>query len=365
MESTTSPIHVVDLFCGVGGLTRGLLDAGLRVAAGIDCDEHCRFPFEKNTAVRFVEKDVRNLTAPVLRDLWPQLGTRVLAGCAPCQPFSSYSRGVRTDANASRWSLVRKFVGLAERTLPCAITMENVIQLRNDPVFEESVRRLKRAGYHVTDYDVFCPDYGLPQRRTRLVLFASLLGPIALIPPTHVGRHVTVFDAIAHLPKLSFGEAHPDDDVHMACGLSARNLRRIRASRPNGTWRDWKRELRAGCHIRESGKTYPSVYGRMAWSEPAPTMTTQCYAFGSGRFGHPEQDRAISLREAAILQGFPESWRFVEEGKRPSFRNVGRMIGNAVPVPLGHAIGLSLREHLMDESVDGVGGATLPRKAVP
>ena len=139
--------------------------------------------------------------------------------------------------------------------------------------------------------------------------------------------------------KIQAGECDPNDPLHFASSLSDRNLKRIRASKPGGTWRDWPEELRAACHRKPSGKTYSGVYARMTWDDPSPTMTTQCYGFGNGRFGHPEQDRAISLREAAILQSFPSGYRFLPENKKPSLKEVGRWIGNAVPVKLAEAIG--------------------------
>jgi DNA (cytosine-5)-methyltransferase 1 len=159
----------------------------------------------------------------------------------------------------------------------------------------------------------------------------------------------TVRDAIADLPALGAGEAHAGDALHVACRLSPTNLKRIRASKPGGTWRDWPLDLRTACHKKVSGETYPSVYGRMSWDESGPTMTTQCFGYGNGRFGHPEQDRAITLREAAILQSFPASYSFVPSDTRPSFAKVGMLIGNAVPPKLGEAIGLCVSAHLRAE----------------
>ena len=123
-------------------------------------------------------------------------------------------------------------------------------------------------------------------------------------------------------------------------------MQRIKASRPGGSWRDWDEDLVADCHKKGSGKTYPSVYGRMSWDELAPTMTTQFYGFGNGRFGHPEQNRALSLREGAILQSFPRSYKFARKGEQIFRKTVGRLIGNAVPVKLGEAIGKSILRHI-------------------
>ena len=123
-------------------------------------------------------------------------------------------------------------------------------------------------------------------------------------------------------------------------------MRRIQASKPGGTWRDWDPDLLANCHKKSSGATYPSVYGRMDWDSSAPTITTQCFGYGNGRFGHPEQDRAISLREAAMLQTFPRSYQFVDPGQKVRFNQLGRLIGNAVPVRLGEVIAEVLTRHV-------------------
>src|SRR5205823_1223409 len=150
------------------------------------------------------------------------------------------------------------------------------------------------------------PDYGIPQLRTRLVLLASLHGPIKLLRPTHPrSRWRTVRDIIHELPPLAAGKISDDDALHQTRGLSPLNLRRIMNTPAGGDWRDWADDLLLECHKKDSGKTFRSVYGRMSWDEPAPTITTQCIGIGNGRFGHPEQDRAISLREAALLQTFP------------------------------------------------------------
>ncbi len=137
-----------------------------------------------------------------------------------------------------------------------------------------------------------------------------------------------------------------NDSLHHACRLSALNLRRIRVSTPGGTWRDWDQSLLANCHRKKTGETYPSVYGRMEWDAPSPTITTQCFGYGNGRFGHPEQDRAITLREAAILQTFPDSYKFLPEGEKVKFSLLGRLIGNAVPVRLGEVIAETFRKHV-------------------
>lgn len=341
----------VDLFCGAGGLTHGLIRGEIKVVAGIDVDPQCRYPYEENNAARFIERDIGELTGTQLKSLWPQGSRRLLAGCAPCQPFSTYSRKGRKgrgDFDDEKWGLVAKFGQLIAETKPDIVTMENVPQLLDHKVFRRFLKCLK--GYHVWQGIVECADYGIPQTRKRLVLLASRLGEITLIPPTHIGQGsgATVRDSIEHLKKLRAGQFDERDSMHAACRLSKLNLLRIRSSKPGGTWRDWNRSLVSKCHKKKSGGTYPSVYGRMEWDALSPTITTQCFGYGNGRFGHPDQNRAITLREAAILQTFPPSYKFLPTGVRPKFNVMGRLIGNAVPVRLGEVVAISIRQHLAD-----------------
>ena len=219
--------------------------------------------------------------------------------------------------------------------------MENVPAVRKHGVFRYFVACLEKCGYEVWHGVVDCADYGLPQRRRRTVLLASLVGPLRLPEPTS-GIPATVRTAIAGLPQLEQGERDDDDPLHVASRLSSLNLRRIQASRAGGTWHDWPEDLIAVCHRRATGSTYQSVYGRMKWDAPAPTLTTQFYGYGNGRFGHPDQDRGLSLREGAILQGFPSSYTFIPPGDPPQFKRLGRLIGNAVPYNLGYEIGRTI-----------------------
>lgn len=337
-------IRCVDLFCGIGGLTHGLARGGISVVAGVDIDPHCRFPYEANNHATFIDRDVAALNGSDLGFLWGKGNYTMLAGCAPCQPFSTYSRKGRAKRGDRNWDLVSHFSRLIKEASPDLVTMENVPQLLDHVVFDKFLSSVKQ--YHVW-YDVVeCARYGIPQTRKRLVLMASKVAPVSL-PETVVEEgFATVKDAIGHLPRLSAGESDPDDVLHRACRLSPVNLKRIKASRPGGTWRDWPRPLIARCHRRKTGDTYPSVYGRMEWNVPAPTITTQCFGYGNGRFGHPEQDRAITLREAAILQTFPGTYRFLKPDEKVRFSILGRLIGNAVPVRLGEVVARALLAHL-------------------
>jgi DNA (cytosine-5)-methyltransferase 1 len=341
----------VDLFCGAGGLTRGLIDAGISVVAGYDVDEACHFPYEHNNpGAAFHNTSVTDLTGAALSHHYPPGHQRILVGCAPCQTFSKYAQGLEREDDP-KWRLLDDFSRLVQEVKPDVVSIENVPELQRHAVFDRFLETLVDGGFWFVEdrrkQIVYCPDYGIPQDRTRLVLIASRLGPIQLMPPTHPpSRHRTVRDALRHLPALAAGEVCPDDPLHRASTLSPLNLKRIRHSRPGGTWRDWPAHLVAECHRVSTGKTYPSVYGRMQWHRPAPTITTQFYGFGNGRFGHPEQNRAISLREGAILQSFPRRYQLVRPGGEYSFKTIGKLIGNAVPVRLGEIVGRSIVRHL-------------------
>ncbi|MFF0372311.1 DNA cytosine methyltransferase [Micromonospora sp. NPDC005087] len=339
-------ISAVDLFCGVGGLSHGLQDAGIHVAAGVDLDGTCDYPYRANVRAPFHRRDVRNLAVDELAAMWPAGAVRVLAGCAPCQPFSSYRRGVDTSQEA-QWPLVDEVRRLVEGALPEIVTMENVPRIGSTPVFRDFVARLGTLGYRVNFGSCYCPAYGVPQHRRRMVLVASLLGDIT-VPKgaTAPADYATVRQAIGALPPVGHGETHPGDRLHKSRTLTEINLERIKRSTPGGTWEEWPEELRAPCHRKASGATFRNVYARMVWDDPSPTITTLAYSFGAGRFGHPEQDRAMTLREAANLQSFPSDYEFVAPGEPVQFAPLGRLIGNAVPPRLAAAVGEAIVEHV-------------------
>ena len=346
-KKSKTRIAAIDLFCGAGGLTHGLIKGGVEVRAGIDIDPDCRYPFEVNNKAEYIQSCVTKITPRELGKFFKQDEYSLIAGCAPCQPFSKYSKGKILDYE--KWSLLLSFSKTVSFLKPDFVTMENVPQLLEHEIFDEFVSSLKKEGYHCDHKVVYCPDYGVPQNRSRLILLASKFGPVKIIEPTHLGRNsskATVGHAIKSLKPLKAGEVDQKDPLHQARSLSDLNLERIRASKPDGTWRDWPKHLLAKCHQKESGSTFPSVYGRMSWEKPSPTITTQFFGYGNGRFGHPVQDRALSLREGAILQTFPKNYQFTPKGAPINQTAIGRMIGNAVPVRLGEIIAQSLQEHL-------------------
>lgn len=341
---SNAKIAAVDLFCGVGGLTHGLVRGGIPVTAGVDLDPTCRYAYEKNNSAAFLERDVSELSHEELLPYFAGAQLKLLAGCAPCQPFSTYSRSGRNSEYDSQWPLVLSFSRLIKKIKPDLVTMENVPQLADHEVFQDFLKGLK--GYKTWWGIVECTSLGIPQTRKRLVLLASRLGPKGLTLTGQTDQVKTVREAIGDLPPVAAGKQAKKDPLHTAPALSDLNLKRIRASKPGGTWRDWPEELQAACHRKASGSTYPSVYGRMEWERPAPTITTQCFGYGNGRFGHPQQHRAITLREAAILQTFPKDYAFVPPGEVVKFNRMGRLIGNAVPVRLGEVIAQSLLAHV-------------------
>lgn len=336
-------VEAIDLFCGVGGLSCGLSQQGVKVIAGFDLDPSCEYPYTANHPhATFFQGDVASVEGQQLLSLWSPGAVRLLAGCAPCQPFSTYANTAEVDK--AKWRLLKEFARLVDECAPDLVTMENVPRLVGTTPFKAFLSSLKKGRYHVAYGVVNAADYGAPQSRKRLVLVASKFGAVALPPPTHAGaaNWVTVRQAVAHLPELTDGQQCAQDPMHLASNLSALNRQRIRASRPGGTWRDWPKELVAECHRRESGKHSGGVYGRMDWNKPAPTMTTLCNGYGNGRFGHPQQHRGITLREAAIFQSFPDDYLFVKEGEPVVVKTLARLIGNAVPPKLGEAVARSL-----------------------
>jgi DNA (cytosine-5)-methyltransferase 1 len=347
MTIEESKIAVVDLFCGIGGLSFGLKESGIEVLAGVDTDEKCKYPFEKNNRAKFINKSVTDLTLNEVKNLYPKDCIKVLAGCAPCQTFSQFTVKNKDRENDPRWGLLYSFGRLVKGVKPHIVSMENVTQLRKYKVFDDFIKTLTDCGYEVYWKLVYCPKYGIPQRRRRLVLLASKFGKIELLPETHDSRNeTTVRDAIGEVEPIKDGEVSKNDPLHRSWTLSPINKKRMQQSVPNGTWHDWDKELRSPCHRKKTGKSYKAVYARMGWDGPSPTITTQFFSFGTGRFGHPEQDRALSLREGALLQTFPKAYVLHDEREPISFNVVGKHVGNAVPVQLGTIIGKSILAHV-------------------
>lgn len=335
---------VVDLFCGVGGLTYGLEKAGLNVVAGYDLDATCEYAYNYNNNAKFINNDIKDVSGKEIKKILHGYDIEILAGCAPCQPFSRHQKDKYNRKKHKDWDLLYQFARLVEEVKPQIVSMENVPELVKEQVFKDFINILEEQNYNITYKIVNAADYGIPQRRKRLLLLASSEKQIKLIEPTHK-KAVTVREVISGLSQVGAGDPNNTDKLHVASALSKKNLERIRHSIPGGNWKNWPEELILNCHRKKSGQSYSSVYGRMSWDDVAPTITTQFIGYGTGRFGHPEQDRALTLREGAMLQTFPVDYSFVPEGEKVVLKNIARHIGNAIPPRLGEIVGLSIIEH--------------------
>ncbi|OIP85889.1 DNA (cytosine-5-)-methyltransferase [Candidatus Saccharibacteria bacterium CG2_30_41_52] len=339
-------IEAIDLFCGIGGLTYGLREAGVDVIAGLDNDKTCRYAYEKNNDAKFIEADIANYDFNEMKSMFSKNSIKVLVGCAPCQTFSSNTFKIDREKkeNDKRWTLINYFTEAARVIQPEVISMENVRGLTKTQVFKDFVSDLEGLGYKV-DYEVlYLPEYGVPQNRSRMVLVGSRVGDIKVPKKTHnKGDYITVGEVIRDLPQIGAGEISLADPLHRSKNLSDLNIERLKQSKPKGTWHDWDPVLLPNCYRRASGATFTAVYGRMSWDDVSPTITTQFFSYGSGRFGHPEQNRALSIREGAIIQTFPKHYDF---GMNMAVSTVGRHIGNAVPPRLGEVLGNAIKEHL-------------------
>lgn len=343
-------IGAIDLFCGIGGLTYGLQSANIGVIAGIDLDISCKYAFEHNNHSKFIHKNIEDVTGKEIIELLEDYDIKVLAGCAPCQPFSNHQKNKYNRSKHKDWKLLYEFGRIVKESQPDIISMENVPALMKEKVFNDFVSLLEELKYNISHTIVNAADYGVAQNRRRLLLLANKKNKINLRSPTHRKCHTSVRTVIGYLPKVNAGEICLTDRIHLSPSLSEKNLKRIRSSKPNGTWHDWPESLLLDCHKKKSGKTYSSVYGRMSWDELSPTITTQFISYGTGRFGHPEQNRALTLREGALLQSFPKDYSFIAQDDKICMKTIARHIGNAVPPRLGEVIGLSIIDSVMENN---------------
>ncbi len=351
------PVKVFDFFSGCGGASQGFQNAGMEIMFALDWDQDAKQTFQQNfPAATFIAEDIRQVREEAIRELVDQARPNpiMFCGCAPCQPFSNQNTNRQQSDEDERIPLILEFLRFIQKYRPDIVFVENVPGIQNVRPESEPLSKflqgLKDAGYSIPTYaSVPLKRYGIPQSRRRFLLLASLHGRLNLPPETHGPgtdnpNFDTVRDWIGDLPKIAAGEQHPHISDHRAAGLSALNLERIRATpegRGNQNWPDY---LRLNCHL--SFKGYTDVYGRMSWDQPASALTTRCISYSNGRFGHPEQDRAISVREAACLQTFPMEFSF-----SGSMNSKARQIGNAVPVRFAETAGLHIERHLTEIGV--------------
>lgn len=341
------PLTALDLFCGCGGMTAGLKQAGFSVLAAVDNDPSACATYSANhEEVYLYCEDIHRIDPQDMKArFYPQVPA-LMAVCAPCQPFSSQNRRRGRDP---RSQLILQSIRFAETLRPLVIVFENVPGLArkgSSPILTELRKSLEALGYSLGSPQlVDAADYEVPQRRKRCVLFACLQGksPRMGSPKTPRGNRIHVRDVflgLSALPKP--GDKAPTDALHFARKHQEIALRRLAHIPKDGGGRSsLPPELRLACHRNDTD--FPDVYGRMKWDDVAPTLTTGCTDITKGRFAHPEEDRAISLREAARLQTFADDFDFTGN---PS--EIARQIGNAVPVKLAKALGETARETLSD-----------------
>jgi DNA (cytosine-5)-methyltransferase 1 len=350
------PIHVHDFFCGCGGTSAGFRAAGLEIRLGIDIDPDAQRTFEANfPEAIFLRRNVYDLAVEAIDhyiDPLPHV-VNLFCCCAPCQPFSRQNK--TPENRREEAGLLYQFANFVEYYRPELIFLENVpgIQTVEDNAgpFGDFVLFLQCLRYSFAYDIVESKNYGVPQQRRRLILVASRLGPIALPEATHGPgtahpTYSTVRDWIMRFPAIAAGETHAVISNHRAARLSPLNLERVMATPIGGGRFDWPEELRLTCHLGDyNGHT--DVYGRMHWDRPASGLTTRCISLSNGRFGHPEQHRAISVREAASIQTFPDDFEFYG-----SLNSMARQIGNAVPVTLAQVFGEMFRENFDPHYID-------------
>lgn len=341
-------MHFYDFFSGCGGTSAGMRAAGMSVRMGVDVDPDAAQTFAANfTKANFICQDIRDLRTEALAPhIRSSIGSPMLFGaCAPCQPFSTQNR--QKQKNDKRRSLLFEFHRFVEAYRPEYIFIENVPGLQNvnrqKSPLAEFINFLQSADYHFDFGVVMACKYGVPQTRRRFVLMASRLGPISIPLPTHGPetdnpKFSTVRQWLKGLPKLKAGQIDASDSVHRAASLSELNLKRIALTPAGGGRVDWPEELWLDCHKTHDGHT--DVYGRMHWDRPATALTTRCISLSNGRFGHPKENRAISVREAACLQTFPRD--FVFHGTMSS---MARQVGNAVLAKMAEIFGRAFIEH--------------------
>jgi DNA (cytosine-5)-methyltransferase 1 len=330
----------VDIFGGCGGLTTGLEAAGFDVVGAVEIDHNAKFVYELNHPGVTLFEDVRLLTSEiVLKTLGMEPGQlSLMAACPPCQGFSRMRTKNRvTPVDDERNDLVLDVARLIEGVLPATVMIENVPALRNDARFDETVERLECAGYHWSCEIVDAAHYNVPQRRKRMILMASRLGPVEI--PEGGSKRRTVRETIEALPA-------PDTShkpLHRLLGKHNEKVRdRIaRVPHDGGSRSAWGDDEQLDCHKKMSG--FKDVYGRMKWDDVAPTITRYCTNPSKGRFLHPEQDREITLFEASLLQSFPRSYKFPVTLGRGA---IASMIGEALPPRMAEHHAAYLREHL-------------------
>ncbi|MDE3058817.1 MAG: DNA cytosine methyltransferase [Bacteroidota bacterium] len=335
-----SSYYSADVFSGVGGLSEGMSQAGFETKVAIEIEADAVLAFKMNhTTTDVIERDIKKITAAEIKQKLNGQPLHLLAGCPPCQGFSSVRRlNRKRNVRDERNSLVMQYVRLVRELHPLTIMMENVPALKDYYLFKEAVEELDELGYHPKYKVVNVRDYGVPQRRRRLVLVGSILGEIEVADGN--GEKVTVRDAIGGLPRIE----ETNDPVHQILpSHTPKVMKRIRLTpKDGGSWKDLPKEYILKCHDKEN-VGFNDIYGRLRWDDYSTTITGGCLNPSKGRFLHPEEDRCITAREAALLQSFPISYKFPTNISKTS---LALLIGNALPPKFSYIQSLNIKKHL-------------------
>lgn len=334
----------IDLYSGSGAATAALKKSHFRVVAAVDNDPAACATYRLNhPRVRLYETDIQELDPTIIRkECLNGISLDLMVICAPCQPFSSQNRKKSNDARTRLLISAASFVAALK---PYLLFVENTPGLASDSNAKLLIEFRKICGPDYIFGDpvyVDAADYRVPQRRKRCLIMASRGKEVPLIPPpiTPTNARRTVRDAIFELPSLSSGEIDPKDALHAARSHRTIAIKRLQAiPKDGGSRSDLPDDLVLNCHKNHDG--HPDVYGRMSWDDVAPTLTTGCTDVTRGRFAHPDDDRAITPREAALIQSFPLNYKF--EGKH---KVIAEQIGNAIPFALLHALTPTFRAAL-------------------
>lgn len=344
----TKPLYVVDFFCGAGGMTEGLRQASLRVVAGVDNDPGVEKTYLANhPTAMFKCVDIRDCKGADVLSWLPEGASKedlVMVGCSPCQYWSKV-RSDKTESESGS-TLLLEFGRLVKEVEPGYVVVENVPGIAKQgmkAVLKPFMATLKSLHMEPEWEFAWGTEFGVPQRRERFLLIASRHHKSVKIPNPKIEEAPRVREFIGDpelFPPLAAGEQSPEDRWHRAAHLSEENLKRIKMTPPDGgdrsAWKDTELQIPA---YEKKDNHFANVYSRMWWDQPAPTLTTRFNSLSNGRFGHPEQHRAITVREGATLQTFPRHYQF--EG---SMAHVCKQIGNAVPPLIAKTIG----EYLVD-----------------
>ena len=336
----TYNFNAIDLFSGCGGLSEGMVQAGFNSKVAIELDKYAVLAYRMNHPKgTVIEQDIRNVsTGEIIKELNGE-PLHLLAGCPPCQGFSSVRRlNRRQNVRDERNDLILEYLRLVKELRPLTIMMENVPGLINYDLFKDVVKELDKLGYHPKVEIVNIKDYGVPQNRKRLIMVGSLLGEIDIAEGTR--EKVTVKDAIGKLEPIQ----ETKDPLHkITANHTPEVMERIRLTpKDGGSWKDLPEQYTLECHKKEN-VGFNDIYGRLRWNDYSATITGGCLNPSKGRFLHPEEDRVITAREAALLQSFPRRYKFPVNIPKAS---LALLIGNALPPRFSYIQSMNIKGHL-------------------